>query len=186
MPTPRSRRRSVYLVVAVCSAVALAALAPAAGAYTGNASGRPGGVTFERIQGTHFNTCTHTTAYTCFTPWIVGSGPIVSRSPAFGGTQSVGALYVLQVWNGAAWVTFGTLRRHTVYVSAAQPTARFPRVDFLPKRGGYFRVVIAVAWSTLGDVSLGSRGARYDHNADYFCNTRFPCSVGSGSVYLRS
>jgi hypothetical protein len=186
MPSPRSCGRAVLLVLTLGSVLGLLALAPAAGAYSGTTNGRPGGITFERIQGTHYNSCTHTTAYTCFTPWIVGSGPVVSRSPAFNGTQSVAALYALQVWNGAAWATFGTPRYHTVYVSYAQPSVRFPRVDFLPKRGGQFRVAISVVWSTLGDVTLGGRGALYNHNADYFCNTRFPCSVGSGAVFLRS
>ena len=186
MLSTRSGGQAIRLVLILAFMLVLWALAPTAHAYSGSTTGRPGGITFERIQGTHYNSCTHTTTYTCFTPWIVGSGPAVSRSPAFGGTQAVLAIYALQVWNGAAWATFGTGRYHTVYLSATRPSARFPRVDFLPKRGGYFRVAISVTWSTLGDVTLGGRAALYNHNADYFCNTRFPCSVGSGSVYLRS
>lgn len=181
----RSFARALLVLVAVTVAMTLLQPAPAE-AYSVRTTGNyPGRVTGYQVQGTHYDTCV-SNYYTCFTPWVVGSGPVVYRSPRTNRTQKVAAVYELQVWNGSRWVQ-QSQRVHYRYIRAGYSRVRMPRVDFLPNRGGYFRIRIGVAWSNYYDtVGYGGRLLTYNHAGDYICNTRFPCQRGNGYVWLRS
>ena len=176
------------LLITTIAALALVTLKPApASAYTVSSRGSyPGSVTGYVVQGSHYDTCP-STYYTCFTPWIVGSGPAVYRSPASTGNQTITVGYELQRWiDGHGWVTHGS-RVHERTLYAGYSWLQMPRIDFLPNRGGHFRVIIGVAWGNYNDtVNFGVRKLTYNQWGDYTCNTRFPCQNGGSWVWLRS
>lgn len=185
--TRHARRAARSLLVVLVMSVTLSVVQSApASAYTWRNSGRPGRVVGYQVQGSHYNSCTFTTYYTCFTPWVVGTGPLVYRSPASSGTQKIAAVYQLQYHDGSNWVNQAQ-RIHTRYLRRGDNRLRMPRIDFLPNGGGYFRVVIGVAWSNYADtIGYGSKRLVYNQYGDFTCNTRFPCEAGAGYVWLRS
>lgn len=183
---PTAHRFARVLLVLLATVIALTVLQAApASAYTTRSSGSPGRVTGYVVQGSHYDTCP-SPYYTCFTPWVVGTGPMVYRSPASRGTQLITAVYKLQRYDGSYWVDHSQ-RVHTRYLYAGYGRLRMPRVDFLPNSGGYFRVIIGVAWTNSADTaSHGAKVLTYNQVGDYTCNTRFPCDARNGYVWLRS
>jgi hypothetical protein len=182
--TKRAARLTLALLVAAIVMTTVPAT-PAAAYQMVTAGHSPGRVTAYQVQGSHYNSCVGM-YYTCFTPWVVGTGPMVYRSPATTATQKVGVQYILQRWNGSSW-SFQSQRTHTAFIPAGYNRVQMPRVDFLPNRGGYFRLLLVVAWSNANETrGFGSRSFVYNHSGDYVCNTRFPCQVGAGNVWLRS
>ena len=182
-----SRVRVFVVALAGVAAVVAVVLAAPAGAVTQSYKGKPGSWSLSKIQGSHYNLC-EGQLYTCFNPWVVGSGPVVYRSPASRGPQVVGAAYTLSRWDTTTrrWVTQAT-KTHLVSFGGRN-RVRLPRVNFHPTHAGHLRVGIFVGWSTPSDRTLGTRGAVYNHSRDYLCNTRFAsfCSVGDGWVWLRA
>jgi hypothetical protein len=179
--------RKLFLFAAmVLFALALSLLWTASpSAYTQTTSGRPGGVYAYQVQGSHYNAC-EGKLYTCFVPWVVGSGPVVYRSHARVGRQVISVVYQLQWWNGSAWANWSQ-KTHQRYLNAGYSSIRMPRIDFLPTRGGYFKMLIFVGWGEpTASRPFGTRLLNYNQSRDYVCNTRFPCSAADGSVYLRS
>ena len=174
------------MLLALVATVALGTLQAApASAYTVRKNGSPGKVVGYQVQGSHWDTCP-TTAYSCFSPWVVGSGPVVYRSPASTGKQGIVAVYRLQRWNGSAWAHQAD-RTHVRYLPRGDNRLRMPRVDFLPNAAGYFRVIVGIAWGNAdGTRSFGAKVLKYNQAGDYSCNTRFPCEAGAGYVWLRS
>lgn len=185
--TNQAQRAARTLLVVLVLAVGMSLLQSApASAYTVNNNGRPGRVVGYQVQGTHYNSCTHTTYYTCFTPWVVGTGPLVYRSPASTGAQKIGAVYQLQYYNGSSWIDYGQ-RIYTRYLRRGDSRLRLPRIDFLPNRGGSFRVKIGVVWTNRRETrNLGAKVLTYNQYGDFVCNTRYPCEAGAGYVWLRS
>ena len=154
-----------------------------ASAYTQRTKGQPGGVYAYKIQGSHFNGC-EGRLYTCFSPWVVGTGPVVYRSRASRRRQVIAIAYQLWWRNDSAWVKWNERIHHRV-LYPGYSRIQMPRVDFLPNRGGYFKVIILVHWQGLRR-ALGTRVLNYNERGDYVCNTRFPCATGGGWVWLRS
>jgi hypothetical protein len=182
-----SRARVFVAALAGVAAVVAVLLAAPAGAVTQSYKGKPGAWSLSKVQGSHYNLCERQ-VYTCFDAWVVGSGPVVYRSPAWRGAQVVGAVYTLSRWDTTTrrWVTQAT-KTHLVSFGDRN-SIRLPRVDFIPTHAGHLRVGIFVGWSTPSDRTLGTRGAVYDDSRDYWCNTRFSsfCRVGDGWVWLRA
>lgn len=160
--------------------------APAA-AYTQRLSGRPGRVIAYQVQGSHHQTpfCQPNGAcFTYFQPWVVGTGPVVYRSRATSGRQTINAQYNLLRWNGSAWENWSQ-RNYSLTLRRGYSRLRLPRIDFLSTRAGYFQVRTAIQWVGPRRV-LGGRGIRYTQRGDYICNTRYPCQAGAGWIWLRS
>lgn len=174
------------LLITMVAVVAMGTLQAApASAYTTRNSGNPGRVTGYQVQGSHYDSCT-SPYYTCFTPWVVGHGPAVYRSPSSSGTQTITAVYQLQRYNGSYWVNYSS-RVYTRYLQRGYSWMYLPRIDFLPNTAGSFRVVIGIAWSNQYDtVTFGAKKLVYNRSGDFICNTRFPCEAGAGYVWLRS
>jgi hypothetical protein len=184
---PRTLRtaRLILALLVVATVMTTVRATPAAAYGTVSNGSHPGRVIVYQVQGSHYNSCVGQ-SYTCFTPWVVGTGPMVYRSPASTGTQKIGVYYQLQRWTGSTWAVQSE-RTHAAFLHAGYDRIQMPRVDFLPNRGGYFRLVVVVAWNNANETrAFGSRSYIYNDRADYVCNTRFPCSVGAGNVWLRS
>lgn len=183
-PLPRTLIR--VLLVAIVAALMLTVVQTApASAYTTRKSGAPGRVTVYQVQGSHYDVCP-STYYSCFNPWVVATGPLVGRSPASSGAQRIGVVYNLQRWNGSSWV-HQSQQTHVRIMDRGVNRLRMPRIDFLPNSAGHFRVTMVVGWANGRDTrGFGSRVYAFNQAADYTCNTRFPCQVGAGWVWLRS
>jgi hypothetical protein len=159
-----------------------------ASAYSQSKEGRPGPVTAYRIQGSHYDVCPGQWYGPCFNPWVVGTGSVVYRSPASQGTQVISAVYRLQWWNGRSWVKLSD-RSHQYYLYRGYSSIQMPRVDFLPTKGGYFRVKMGITWHYANTSQyLGGRVLKFFQRGDYVCNTSFTrfCSAGAGWVYIVS
>ena len=175
--------------VALCVALFVFLTPDQASAYTYKNSGKPGRTpTVYKVQGTHLGVeCGLPSGLKCYTSWLIADGPVVTRSPAFGGTQRVTVLYTFKRWNGNNFAPF--YRASAVrYIGAGTSAIRLPYGDVLPNpNNGYFRVQINISWKNgSGSRYYGSKVLYFNQNRDYYCNTIFTsaCSVGSGSVYL--
>jgi hypothetical protein len=180
-------RPTVRLAVAAFTAVMLlTAVAGPASAYTVHSRGSyPGRIAVHRVQGSHADTCPGM-RFPCFNPWVRADGPIVHRSPATTGRQLIVVSYVLQIWNGSAWVNHAQ-RNHSAVLASGYDRIRMPNVDFTPTRGDYFRLNVGVAWSNEADTrTYGMRWLVFDAAGDYECYTQFPCQAGPGWVRLRT
>jgi hypothetical protein len=190
----RLNKTLVVTVLAAAASTLLALAATPASAATQSSHGSPGAWSLSKMRGSHWDHCAGMKApspplpypipMNCFNPWVFGPGPLIHRSPATHGPQVAVALYTLQRWDNNRWVVQAT-KTHVVSFGS-HSAVRLPRVDFMPTRAGHFRVGLFVAWGTPDDRTLGARGAVYEHGGDYMCNTRFPCRVGGGWVWLRS
>jgi hypothetical protein len=185
----RSTVRPSHYLAAVCLATLAAmvlASAPAHAYTISRSQGRPGRVIAYKIQGSHFNSCGSLTA-PCYTPWVVGTGPVVHRSRATRKRQFISVFYRLRVWNGTRWVIHGT-RNHFAWLRRGHRRIQMPRPDFLPNTSGSFRFGMTVVWQRPTGRVIGARVFTYNRAGDYVCNTAFTqhCSATGGWVYLRS
>ena len=182
----RSKVRRGLLVACLVILVTIPLSNAAAGARVILVSkGRPGRVVTYRVQGSHYGvSCPYTT---CWQPWVVGRGARVYRSPRTSGNQDILVRYILQRWDGSDWV-FQSKKDHFGRVPRGYSYDRFPRLNFLPTRARYLRVLVAVAWARSSGGALGTRVFLLNRRAEYVCNTNFTssCKTGPGWVWLVS
>lgn len=171
-------------ILATALLLVVVAVTPAHAYHYGTQGRYPGNVSPGVVQGSHIDLCAGL-GYTCLKPWVYATGPVVYRSPASTGRQTVQVNYQLDRWNGSNWVVQST-KAYASYINPGYGSVRMPRVDFQPTSGrGYYRLGMAVAWgNSTGSVGYGSRALSFDEARDYVCNTRYACSVGAGWVYL--
>ena len=132
--------------------------------------GRPGGVSISPIYVGDLLMPTGVTAFTLYNS--SNAGPIVSRSPAAGGPQTVGAIYSVEKWDGVRWVTVVKSAAIVRTISATQTNIRFPAAYLQPTSArGYFRVSWAFAWTSSTGVSLGAVVVNSDRINDHICVT---------------
>jgi hypothetical protein len=161
-------------------------LVDSASAYTTvGTSGRPGRfVTVEQIQGSHFDQCGPAFGYKCYTQWLYQTGLTVSRSPRTRGTQNVYVTYKIFRWNGSQWSHHTTSQTNNS-IGSGYRRAQLFGLNVLPTGGpGYFNVEIKVDWYDSSNNWLGTRHIDMSQSGDYTCRTTFPCSAGTGYVYL--
>jgi hypothetical protein len=180
-----TRRRSFLrlLVVGLFGLFASLLIVGPAQAYTvTSASNVPVRPTFYKVQGLHYNAGQAVTG-PMYKPWIYQKGPVVYRNGS--GTQYVKAVYTVQKWNGAAWVTVATQTKSTV-IGSGYTSAQMPALSVLPSgySGGYFHVKLSLTWTNQIGAVTGSMQVSMNAASDYTCNTNRTCSVGGGWVYL--
>lgn len=150
--------------------------------YTG--SGRPGGLTVYRVQGTHLRPCG--AWYCAWNPVVSIPGPMIYRSPATSGAQSVLVRYVVQRWDSSFGWSNLIVKDQFDSIWAGHPSTRVPQQTWYPTKAGYLRVFMIFAWAS-GGTSLGGRTVSMVHQGDYECATRMQtCFTGPGYVFLRS
>jgi hypothetical protein len=166
-----STLQRVLLAVLVVMVVLGSAPVSKARAWTYNAStGRPGSVIVPTIY-----------VGDLLMPWglrqftLYGStGPLVYRSPATTGAQAVAARYVVEKWNGYAWVMTTQTGMLSGTIAAGQTAPyRFaaPYIQPVATRG-YFRVSYIFAWSANG-VGLGGTKVIGNLTSDHGCVTPY-------------
>ncbi|MEO6122196.1 MAG: hypothetical protein ABIR32_00700 [Ilumatobacteraceae bacterium] len=121
---------------------------------------------------------------------VFGStGPTVYRSPAAAGTQYVRVRYVVERWNGAAWVALATSNLFSAQIAANQSGVRFTQApNLLPTvTTGYFRLTYAVGWLDASGASLAIASIIPTTTGDQFCTTVNPnrsCFTYAGYVQV--
>jgi hypothetical protein len=64
-------------------------------------------------------------------------------------------------------------------------SAKLPSLSVLPSSGsGYYRVRVALTWTSEVGAVLGSMSVVMDQSGDYVCSTSRTCTAGAGWVYL--
>lgn len=177
----------VMAMVLAAMLVALAATSKPAAAYTQSTSGKPGSVTNYKAQGSHLAVYCGIAGYNCYTPWVIAQGPVVYRSPASTGTQTIAVLYTFERWNGSGWVQ-AAQKSATRSLQAGYSKIQMPRGDYTPNGNGYFRVHTSIGWANSNDtVAFGQRHLFYTQVGDYSCNTNLPskCNASNGWVQLQ-
>ena len=101
------------------------------------------------------------------------TGPLVYRSPASTGAQNVGAMYVVEKWDGYKWVISARSGPLSGMIAAGQTAYRFaaPYIQPIASRG-YFRVSFVFSWSANG-VNLGTTSILGNLTSDHVCVTRY-------------
>jgi hypothetical protein len=148
-------------VVLLASAALLAASTPAK-AFTVSGTVSPGPVSFApTVSAQHFYP---------YSPSMVMGATIVTRSPAYAGTQTVTATYALFSNAGGTW---GLSRSSTRSVQLPVGySGTFPALTF----GGLFtltgyQAIIHIQWKNPYGTVIGTRLIEYDGNSDYRCYT---------------
>ena len=160
----------ILLAVLVVMVVLGSAPVSKAHAWTyGASTGRPGSVILPTIY-----------VGDLLMPWglrqftLYGStGPLAYRSPATTGAQAVAARYVVEKWNGSAWVMTTQTGVLTGTIAAGQRAYRFaaPYIQPVASRG-YFRITYIFAWSANG-VGLGGTSVMGNLTSDHVCVTPY-------------
>jgi hypothetical protein len=186
-PVDRARRSSLRplvtsLLVGLLATLGLLVAAPAGAYTTTSRTGVPVTPGIYKVQGAHRNVGSAVTG-PMWKPWIYQSGPVVYRV-AVSGTQSVRVTYRVDRWNGSSWVL-----RHTVTgtasIDSTVTSAKAPALSILPSDGsGYYRVRLAMTWTSPIGAVLGSMNVTMSTAGDYTCSTTRTCTVGAGWVHL--
>jgi hypothetical protein len=118
--------------------------------------------------------------------WRTHQGPLVYRSPATRGPQTVMAIYTIQDWTPSFGWTNTTRQVTQVYtIPRGQRAVRLPKLDLAPTNTrGYFRVQYAIAWSNARTgASLGGSLIMPNLATDHTCETLSrPCVTGAGFI----
>jgi hypothetical protein len=180
----RSPLRSLVtsLLVGLLASLGLLVAAPAGAYTTTSRTGVPVTPVIYKVQGAHRNVGSAVTG-PMWKPWIYQSGPVAYRA-AGGGTQSVRVTYRVDRWNGSSWVL-----RHTVTgtasIGSTVSSVKAPSLSILPSDGsGYYRVRLAMTWTSPIGAVLGSMSVAMSAAGDYTCSTTRTCTVGAGWIHL--
>jgi hypothetical protein len=179
---PAGRRRSIIasLIAGLLATVALLVAAPA-GAYTVTSGGVPVAPVIYQVQGAHWDAGSAVTG-PMWKQWIYQSGPVVNRVTG-SGAQYVRVVYSVDRWYGS-WVQRAQTTVN-VTIGAAQVSAKAAALSILPSDGtGYYRVRLAMTWTSPIGAVIGSLNVTMDGASDYICSTTRPCTAGGGWVYL--
>ena len=142
----------------------------------------PVGPTIYQVQGAHYNAGSPVTG-PMYKPWVFQSGPVVNRV-SISGSQTVQTVYTVERWNSSAWVVVGTVSK-SVTIAATATSAKTPDLSVTPSQGsGYYRVRLAITWTSPIGAVLGSMSLSMNSSADYTCSTTRTCSVGAGWIYI--
>ena len=118
-------------------------------------------------------------------PWVYQGGPVVSRTTP-SGAQSVSVTYTVQRWNGSAWAHVTNMSGSST-IAAGAVSAKLPNLSVLPNAGsGYYRVQLALTWTSPIGAVQGSMNAQMSQSGDYVCSTSRTCSAYAGQVYIGS
>ena len=181
----RTPRRGVLAaaVVALLGAPAALVLAAPASAYTTtSSSGVPVPPAIYQVQGSHYNTGSAVTG-PMWKPWVYQSGPTVYRVSG-SGDQHVRVQYSVDRWTGSTWA-LNTSQTQSAKIAAATTSAKAPALSVLPPGGsGYYRVRLAMTWTSPLGAVLASRSVAMNSSGDYLCSTTRTCSAGPGYVYV--
>lgn len=124
---------------------------------------------------------------TSVVPAVRVNAPVVYRSPATTGRQTVGYQAQLQVWNGYTWVDSWISQPDYWVLSPGQQWTRPAPVDFNDlARGKYYRVKFLVVWADANGRGLGTKYVTMDRSGDYVCraSSYVGCLAGPGWVLL--
>lgn len=179
LPPALRYRRLLHSAAALFLAITILATHQTASAWSlKTVQGRPGSAIVSNIAVADL---LMPAGYSAFT--LLGeTRPFAYRSPAFSGGQIIQALYVVQRWNGSAWVNVansGLIRRQ---ISSTQPGAYFPAPYIQPAISkGYFRLLYIFDYYTAAGVALGRSWVIPNLVTDHKCVTpKRPCAVAAG------
>src|SRR5688572_28342913 len=180
VPAPRRRHRLAALVGALAALTLVGSIdvEPAAAWYAPLRQGATGAVTLPqvRVMDVFYNWAATLTFDSV-------TGPVVKRAAGTTGAQEIHGSYVLDKWNGSAWVKISS-RGYVAALSPSQTHATFPRLALASHTwgAGYYRVGWAFVWKAYGR-NIGYVGILPDRTSDLACvTTRRPCQVGAGHV----
>lgn len=177
------KRRFLRTAVGIAALLTLIVPADDAEAYRIAAQGgSPGRATIYTIQGSHWNTCPGSPGG-CWASWLSDSGILARRSPRTAGFQTVTATY--RIWHsaGGAYRHVGT-RISRGSIPRGYGSVRLAQLFYTETITGYWYVSIELQWWNRAGSRIGRRVYAMEHQGDYFCATRFPCTAGPGWVYL--
>ncbi len=183
--SPLPRRALLTAFTAVLLVLIGVASAGSASAWTySNRSSVPVLPTIYQVQGAHYNSGSAVTG-PMWRPWVYQSGPIASRTTPTG-AQSVSVTYTVQRWNGSAWAHVTNVSGSAT-IAAGSVSAKLPNLSVLPNAGsGYYRVQLALTWTSPIGAVQGSMNAQMSRSGDYVCSTSRTCTAYAGQVYIGS
>ena len=183
-PVRRRLTRLQRLAVVALAPALLLGVATQASAYTVTSRQNvPVAPTIYTVQGAHQNVGSAVTG-PMYKPWVYQSGPVVNRVAR--GTEYVRVTYNVDRWTGSAWVLAAT-RSVSVTIGSTVTSAKAPALSVLPSAGaGYYRVRLAMTWTSPIGAVLGSMSVSMNQAGDYVCSTTRSCTVGSGWIYIGS
>ncbi len=102
------------------------------------------------------------------------TGPTVYRSAAAAGAQIVQGMYVLEMWNGAAWTVIARSSIMQKQIGAYQNGVQFPTLTLTPQIGrGIFRVTWLFSWFNSGGARIGSAVISSNQASDHICSNPY-------------
>ncbi len=117
-------------------------------------------------------------------PALTVTGPVVGRSAATTGAQTVEYRYAIYQWSGSGWVNAYNSMTFVQAIPAGYSAAAFePSVVRTAPVATAYRVTFSVTWKDAYGRFLGARNFDYAHAGDYRC-TVASCTVGSGWVRI--
>ena len=100
------------------------------------------------------------------------TGPVVYRSPAAAGAQTVSLVYVLETYVNGKWVFVTQSKVFNQQIGAAQVGTIFPALYVQPLVArGYFRLSYFVGWKDANGAGLGHSLVSSNLASDYKCVT---------------
>lgn len=182
-------RRSLLSMLVVLVLFASMPISKAHAWMYSSVSGRPGHVVVPTVYISDLPSGANTLSLTFYNS-STSTGPVVYRSPAAAGDQIIIGNYVLEIWNGSAWVTaarqpLGPFQR---VIKANQSYVVFPNLYIQPvnKPAGYYRLTWVFMWGTSTAVTLGSLKVVSHLAPDHVCyRTSRSCQAYAGYILLR-
>ena len=184
-----ARAATVSLVLALALGfgvvLSVASAEPSSAWQQSNAAGSPGTVT---NLSTAYAGDVYQTGTKLFTMWA-DTAPIVYRSPAAAGAQTVRLRYLLERWTGSTWAIAASSNVMTGGISSAQNGVRFQTAPRLTPQAttGYFRLSYAIDWSNAYGTVVASTFVTSNASSDHACGTVNPnryCISYGNYVYV--
>ena len=183
-PGHRRARRSGRVVRGVMAALALGLIiaVPAQAFTTTSRTNVPVAPTIYKVQGAHYDIGSAVTG-PMLKPWVFQPGPVLYRVSG-SGAQTVKVTYTVERWDGSVW-TVVARPSGSVTIGGTVTSAKAPNLSLLPTQGsGYYRVKVAMVWTSQIGAVLGSMNVSMSASGDYTCSTTRTCSVGDGWVFI--
>ncbi len=180
----RLSRTVLSLLLAAAAVVGLNV--QGASAWTSGASGSYGWVTPRPVLGGRTYVTAVGALYGSYVPAVTVFGPVVGRSGATSGAQTVEYRFAVYQWSGSQWVTtYNTGAPYVQVIGAGQASTTFGADVTQPQRAGYNRVTFTVTWKDAYGRVLGTRSFDDAHASDYNCAYGVTgCVVGQGWVWI--
>jgi hypothetical protein len=175
------RTRRMITTVAMTALLLLGVGAQSASAWTfSGARGRIGSVTLPAV---YVDDLLMPNGYREFT-LLSNNGPLVYRSPATNGFQTVRTRYAIEKFVNGAWYRVANSPLMTRTISSGQSAVRMQALYLQPGTArGYFRVTWAFEWYNANGVLLADTLVLSNQSSDHTCVTPYRwCASYAGYV----